>query len=225
MLFLVTISLTSNAQTYIPLADNTSIESNADIKILGGDYNITDSGNDGILQLNNAENVVIDGDSVMVNGNTYAGYLLKITNSNHVVIKNFVSANHFKYAAYITGSTNIEIYNCDFSYNKVDSSGWIDVWAGYTGALGGGVLFYNCDSVSVHDNIMKLQNDGVALYNSAHAEVYNNHFEWNTSFGIRMYFTDSSSLHDNIANHINRPYTDPSDCDSPDRFKRKQGAA
>ena len=212
LLFLVTGSFASHAQTYIPLADNTSIESNTDIKILGGDYSITDSGNDGILQINNAENVVIDGDSVMVNGNTYAGYLIKITNSNNVVIKNFVSANHFKYAAYITGSTNIEIYNCDFSYNKVDSSGWIDVWAGYTSALGGGVLFYNCDSVSVHDNIMKLQNDGVALYNSAHAEVYNNHFEWNTSFGIRMYFTDSSSIHDNIANHINRPYTDPSDC-------------
>ncbi len=50
------------------------------------------------------------------------------------------------------------------------------------------------------------------LYNSAHAEIDSNDFAWNTSYGIRMFWTDSSFIHDNVANHINRPLLDPSDC-------------
>jgi parallel beta-helix repeat protein len=148
----------------------------------------------------------------MVDGDNYTGYFIKIDNSDHILIKNFTLVNHFNYAVYITNSSNIEIEANNFSYNKVDSTGFIDVWAGYTDALGGGVICYNCDSVHIHGNMMKYQNDGVALYNSKKALIYFNDFSWNTSYGIRMFWADSSYIHHNNAAHINRPYTDPSDC-------------
>lgn len=202
----------TRAQTYLSLTDNMSIAGNSDIKVLGGNYNLQDAGNNGLIQISNASNIIIDGDSVYEDGQTFSGYLIKIDNSSNIVIKNFSSVVHLKYGVYATNSQNIEITNCNFSFNKVDSGGWIDVWSGYTSALGGGAMFYNCDSIHVHNSIMKLQNDGVALYNCVHAEIDNNDFAWNTSYGIRMYYTDSSVIHDNIAHHINRPFTDPSDC-------------
>ncbi|HYV94147.1 MAG TPA: right-handed parallel beta-helix repeat-containing protein [Chitinophagales bacterium] len=203
---------TIEAQTYLPLTDNMSVGSNSSIKILGDNYYLQDAGNDGLIQINNASNIIIDGDSVYEDGQNFYGYLIKIDHSSNIIIKNFSAGKGLYYGVYCTNSQNIEIDNCNFSFNKVDSGGWIDVWSGYTGALGGGAMFYNCDSVRVHNCTMKLQNDGVALYNSAHIEIDSNDFAWNTSYGIRMYWTDSSHIHDNIAHHINRPFTDPSDC-------------
>src|ERR1043165_3266324 len=189
---------TINAQTYLPLTDNISVTSNSNIKILGGNYNVQDASNDGLIQINNANNITIDGDSVNEDGQNFSGYLIKIDNSSNLIIRNFSSAKHLYYGVYCTNSSNIKISNCNFSFNKVDSGGWIDVWSGYTGALGGGVILYNCDSVRVHNCTMKLQNDGVALYNSAHIEIDSNDFAWNTSYGIRMFWTDSSYIHDNV---------------------------
>ena len=202
----------AKAQTYLSLSDNLVIPDNSNIKILGGTYDLQDTGNDGLIKIDNKHDVIIDGDSVIANGQNYSGYLIEISYSSNILIKNFESGNRFKYGVYVTHSDHIEIDNCNFSLNKTDSSGWIDVWSGYTLALGGGAMFYDCSNVWVHDCIMNLQNDGAALYNCTHAEVDSNDFAWNTSYGIRMYFTDSSSIHDNLASHINRPFTDPSDC-------------
>ncbi|MCX6271475.1 MAG: right-handed parallel beta-helix repeat-containing protein [Bacteroidetes bacterium] len=205
-------NVTVMSQIYLPLTDNMVISGNSMIKVAAGNYIIQDAGQDGLIQINNASNVIIDGDSVEVNGVNYSGYAIRINNSDHIQIKNFTTVNHFYYAVYITNSNHILINNCNFSYNKVDSSGWISVWTGYTSALGGGVMAYNCDSINVYGNLMKYQNDGVALYNCKKAMIHYNDFAWNTSYGIRMYFTDSSSINNNNCAHVNRPLTDPSDC-------------
>lgn len=200
------------SQICIPLTDNMDVGSNSVVKILGGVYSLADSGNDGLIRISNQQNVIIDGDSVFVDGMNFGGYLIRIENSSHIQIKNFPEAEKFFYAVSIENSDNILIENNNFSINKVDSAGWINVWAGFPAALGGGVILHNCDSVHIQNNILKLQNDGVALYNSKHIEVNGNDFAWNTSYGIRMYFTDSCYIHHNIANNINRPLTNPSDC-------------
>ncbi len=205
------ICLIANTQT-LPLTDNMVIASNTSLKIQPSVYNIQDTGQDGLIRLNGVSNVIIDGDSVEVDGISCSGYAIKIDNSDHILIKNFWSVRHMNYAVYVTNSHHVEIEACNFSYNKVDSVGFIDVWAGYTASLGGGVMCYQCDSVYVHGNLMKYQNDGVALYQCRETEIAFNDFSWNTSYGIRMFYTDSSYLHHNICSHVNRPLTDPSDC-------------
>jgi len=210
--YLVLISLAAACQTVIPLTDNMDFASNSWIQLQPGNYNLSDPGHDGLIRINNKQNVIIDGDGVYANGVNYGGYMIKINNSDNVKIRNFTSASHYKYAVYITNSKNIQINGCDFSYNKVDSSGWIDVWSDYTAALGGGVMMNNVDTASIFDNIMKWQNDGVALYHCDSISLSGNDFSWNTSYGIRMFFTDSCDVHDNICSHVNRPLTDPSDC-------------
>jgi parallel beta-helix repeat protein len=210
LLFALSSSL--SAQTYMNVVDNTDISSYSWIVFNPGTYTVPDPGNDGVIRINNKEHIILDGSGVTVDGTTFTGYMIKINNSKNIIIRNFAAVKHFKYAVYITNSDSIEIYNCNFSYNKVDSTGWIDVWADYQQALGGGVMIYHGTNVNIHDNVMNMQNDGVALYHCAHIEVGQNNFDRNTSYGIRMFWTDTCYIHHNQSAHINRPYTNPSDC-------------
>jgi parallel beta-helix repeat protein len=200
------------AQTYIPITNNLNINSNSNIKFIAGNYVFTDPGLDGVIKINDVHDVILDGDSCTVDGQNYSGYMIRISNSQRITIKNFDSVFKYKYAVYITGSDHIIINGNDFSGNKVDSSGWIDVWADYNAALGGGVMMYQSRATEIFDNIMKYQNDGVALYHCDSINIYDNDFAWNTSYGIRMFWTDTCHIYANTSNHINRPQTDPSDC-------------
>ncbi|MCX6247121.1 MAG: right-handed parallel beta-helix repeat-containing protein [Bacteroidetes bacterium] len=200
------------AQTRIPITNNMVINSNSNIKFIPGDYVFADPELNGVIQITGKQNILLDGDSCTVNGTNFGGYMIKIDNSSNIRIQNFDSVFNYKYAVYITNSSHININGNDFSRNKVDSSGWIDVWADYQSALGGGVMMYQCRSANIFNNIMKYQNDGIALYHCDSIRAYDNDFAWNTSYGIRMFWTDSCHLYNNLASHINRPLTDPSDC-------------
>ncbi|MCX6305260.1 MAG: right-handed parallel beta-helix repeat-containing protein [Bacteroidetes bacterium] len=210
--FAAILSSATSAQTYLPITDNMVIAGNSNIKFAAGNYVIPDVPADGVIQISGVKNVVLDGDSCRVNGVGNAGYMIKITNAHNIVIKNFDSVFGYKYAVHIMNSDHITINGNVFCRNKVDSSGWIDVWADYTQALGGGVMMYQSRAASIHDNVMTMQNDGVALYHCDSISIHDNDFSWNTSFGIRMFWTDTCHIYRNNCAHVNRPLTDPSDC-------------
>jgi nitrous oxidase accessory protein NosD len=205
-------SIGLSAQTYLPITDNLVINSNSNLKFAAGNYSFPDASADGVIQLNGVQNVILDGDSCFVDGVGKTGYMIKINNSHNIVIRNFDSVFRYKYAVYITNSDHITINNNVFCHNKVDSSGWIDVWANYTQALGGGVMMYQSRAAHIYNNEMTLQNDGVALYHCDSIKIHDNDFSWNTSFGIRMFWTDSCHIYQNNCSNVNRPLTDPSDC-------------
>jgi parallel beta-helix repeat protein len=208
-MFLIVVAM---AQTYIPISDNMQISSNSNIKFAAGNYTFPDLPADGVIQINDKENIILDGDSCRVNGVGFAGYMIKVTNSHNIVIKNFDSVFHYKYAVHIMNSDHITINGNVFCHNKVDSAGWIDVWADYTQALGGGVMMYQSRAAHIFNNNMTKQNDGVALYHCDSLRIHDNDFSWNTSYGIRMFWTDSCQIYRNNCSHINRPETNPSDC-------------
>ena len=212
VIILVFVVSAASAQSYIPITNNMTIGSYSNIKFAAGNYIFSDTPGDGVIQINGVHNVVLDGDSCTVDGVGSSGYMIKINNAYNIVIKNFDSVFRYKYAVYITNSDHITINGNVFCRNKVDSSGWIDVWADYTQALGGGVMMYNSRAAHIFDNVMTLQNDGVALYHCDSVSLHNIDFSWNTSYGIRMFWTDSCHIYQNNCAHTNRPLTDPSDC-------------
>lgn len=200
------------SQTYIPITNNMVVPSNSNIKFAAGNYVFNDSPANGVILLSNVHDVILDGDSCRVDGVVFNGYMIKITNSHHITIRNFDSVYRYKYAVYVTNSHHITITGNNFCRNRVDSSGVIDVWADYTGSLGGGVMMYQSRAVVIRNNVMTRQNDGVALYHCDSITLGNNDFSWNTSFGIRMFWTDTCFIQQNNCSHVNRPHTDPSDC-------------
>ena len=206
------LALAASAQTYLPITDNLVISSNSNIKFAGGAYTFPDAALDGVIRVDGVQNVILDGDSCRVNGVGYAGNMIKVTNSHNITIKNFDSVFGYKYAVHIMNSDHITINGNVFCSNKVDSSGWIDVWADYNQALGGGVMMYQGWAANIYGNIMTMQNDGVALYHCDSVRIHDNDFSWNTSYGIRMFHTDTCHIYQNNCSHVNRPFTDPSDC-------------
>ncbi|HSG68126.1 MAG TPA: NosD domain-containing protein, partial [Bacteroidales bacterium] len=212
LLLTMILAIQAQSQTYIDPVDNTDLESNTTYVINPGTYSVPDPGNDGVLRIDGKENIIIDASGVSVQGNNYSGYFIKVNNSSNIVIRNFDLVHQYYYATYITGGDYIEIHDCNFNFNKVDSSGWISIWTNYTSALGGGVMMYQVNHALIHDNNMRFQNDGVALYHCDNIDIWDNDFSWNTSFGIRMYFTDTCHIHYNNCSHVNRPFTNPSDC-------------
>jgi parallel beta-helix repeat protein len=200
------------ALSQTPLTDDIDVGSNTQLNLMPGQYQLPDAGGDGLIRVVGQSNIVIDGAGVEVDGQNFTGNLIRIDSAQNVVIRNFKGGRGFYYAVYVTNSRNIVLENCRFDWNRVDSIGWISIWTDIDQSLGGGALFSRCDSVLVQNDTMQFQNDGVALYHCKHVEVRDCNFSWNTSFGVRMYFTDSSSIHHNNCSHVNRPYTNPSDC-------------
>jgi parallel beta-helix repeat protein len=199
------------AQVRMVLQDNWEIPSDTWIKIIPDTYHVSDVARDGVIQIVNKSNVIIDGDSVVVHGNTFSGYFILIVNSENVVIRNFRCVDSMYYALFARNSRHIQVVNCNFSGNRKDSIGYINVWTDVDQALGGGVLMDSCSSSTASGNVMKNSNDGIALYHCDSITVNDNDLSWNTSYGIRMYWTNGCSIHHNICSHTNR-LTDQSDC-------------
>jgi len=200
-----------SAQTTIDLADDTEIQSGANITINPGEYQIQDITNNGILRIVNKNDVSIDGRDVLVSGMDTSGYLIYMENSTNVTIKNFSSASGFHYAIRAKNCSGLTIENNNFSYNQKDTLGWIFIWTGTGDALGGGVLLDDCRDSEIMGNTMVQQNDGIAMYNCDSIHIHDNTLNWNCGFGVRMNFTDNCNIHNNDCSHVNR-ITDPSDC-------------
>lgn len=200
------------AQTYLPLSNNLILNSNDNVKIIAGEYAFQDPEADGVIRLLGVDNVVIDGDSVTVDGSSFEGYFIYIEDCSNITIRNFELAGGYFYAVYAFNSSEITIENCTFSGNKRDDEGWIVIFEGPEGAHGGGVFMNQCSQSTIQGNTMQDQNDGVALYQSDHITLSENNLSWNTSYGIRMYHTHYCTIQFNDCSHINRPLTDPSDC-------------
>ena len=198
-------------QTYLPLTDNMAIASNSTIKIISGNYSFADSAADGVIQILNKQNIVIDGDSVYVDGTDTLGYMILIDSSSNIILKNFEAVKGYFYAVCIRNSSNITINNNVFSNNKVDSIGWIWIKDGAALAHGGGVFIDKSSSINLYDNTMQYQNDGIALYYCDNITIYDNNLSWNTGFGIIMFYTDTCYVHHNNCSYTDR-INDPSDC-------------
>jgi parallel beta-helix repeat protein len=205
-------SATTFAQTIVPLTNNLVVNSGDHLQFETGNYAFSDIEEDGVLQLNGVQNVILDGAGVTINGSTFNGYFIFMENCDNVTIRNFELAEGYFYAIYAVNSTNITIEDNTFSNNQRDDEGWIVIFDGPEFAHGGGVFMDQCSAVMIQSNDMNEQNDGVALYNCEDITVIDNDLSWNTSFGIRMYHTHNSFIDNNNCSHTNRALTDPSDC-------------
>ncbi len=200
-----------SAQTSIEISDDFQALSNTNYVVTPGQYDVRDVGKDGLFQIVNKENVVIDGADVEVRGLDSTGYFILIENSSNITIRNFKSVGQYYYAIKAKNCTGLSIEGNNFSFNRKDTVGWIFIWSSVNEALGGGVLLDNCRDSEIKQNTMIQQNDGVALYNCDNIHVHENTLNWNCGFGIRMNFTNNCSIHHNDCSHVNR-LTDPSDC-------------
>ncbi len=201
---IVALSVPSRAQTVVTPHAGMVIGSDSNIKLSPGYYSFLDTNQTGIIQIVGVHDVVLDGDSVTLNGTNYTGYGIVIRNSSNVQIRNFTAIDSFFYAIRIDSSSNVTVNGCDLSYNKNDTSGWLNVWTDVGNANGGGVLVNRSEGANLSHNVMKYSNDGIAMYHCASDTILNNDLSYNTAYAIRMFFSDSNDVENNQASHVYR---------------------
>lgn len=192
------------AQTLVTPHAGMVIGSNSNIKLAPGYYSFLDTNKTGIIRIVGVHDVVIDGDSVTLNGTNYTGYGILIENSSNVQIRNFTAIDSFFYAIRIDSSSNVTVTGCNLSYNKNDTSGWLNVWTDVGNANGGGVLVNRSTGANLSNDVMKYSNDGIAMYHCASDTILNDDLSYNTAYAIRMFFSDSNDVENNQASHVYR---------------------
>ncbi len=69
------------AQTSVDLTDDIDVESNSELRINPGLFEIQDVAHDGLIRVIDREQVIIDGTDVQVSGLDTTGYLIYLENS------------------------------------------------------------------------------------------------------------------------------------------------
>ena len=154
----------SSAQPCVTPTDDLTIPSNTTVSLCPGTYTLTDALWDGILRVENAHDVTIDGAGVQLNGPGRSGYAILIRNSSRVTLRNFSGISGYFDAVRVEQSDSVVIDSCTAVNNARDDAGFIDVWSDVGQAHGGRRAFRRLPvriglPLRIHG-----ANDGVALY-------------------------------------------------------------
>lgn len=129
----------------------------------------------------------------------------------NITIKN-LNAHGYKIALVARDTDNLQIINCDFSYNwkqrlrstpeREDLSDWMsfhrnenDEWLRF----GAGIYLNNCDNFLVEGTTIVGGQCGLMITNSDHGTVKNNNFSFLSAIGLGMYRSSFNTvMHNNI---------------------------
>ncbi|MBT3243521.1 MAG: T9SS type A sorting domain-containing protein [Bacteroidetes bacterium] len=198
---------------YYPVIENMQFFSDTDILLLPGSYTLPDKNEPGVIRLHNIENLSLDGTALNTIGDNGNGICLHLENCSYIDLKNFESISGYFYGIKMINCHHILVDNCNVSDNKKDMDGWIHIWGGPDMAHGGGVFLDHCNDITLTNNILTGQNDGIAAYTCSQMTLRANKCSNNTGYGIRLFHSDDNLLEDNNCSEVNRN-TDPSDCAS-----------
>jgi len=195
---------TATAQPCVTPVDDLLLTSNTTVTLCPGTYTLTDALGDGLLRVDNAHDVTIDGAGVQLIGPGRSGYAILIRNSSRVTLRNFAGISGYFYAVRVEESDSVVIDSCTAVGNARDDAGFIDVWSDVSQAHGGAVLFDRSRYGTVSRCVFTGSNDGVALYHCAGMTIARNNLSRNTAFAVRMFYADSCVVLENDGSHTYR---------------------
>ena len=191
-------------QPCVTPADDLLIPSDTTILLCPGTYSVADAQLDGVIRVEDAHDVTIDGTGVQLNGPGRTGYAILVKNSSRVTIRNFAGISGYFYAVRVEQSDSVVIDSCTAQNNARDDAGFIDVWSDVAQAHGGAVLYDRSRYGVVSHCVFTGSNDAVALYNCVGMTIARNNLSNNTAFAVRMFHTDSCLVVDNDGSHTYR---------------------
>lgn len=155
-------------------------------------------------------NAVLQGSGNVSNPNQFYGLAILIKKgSANIVLKN-ASIHGFKVAVLAEHVTNLNVNNCNFSYNyrqqlhsnwqREDISDWMsfhhnekDEWLRY----GTGIYLKYCNKAVISNNIIKNGQCGLLMTGCDSAQIFDNNFSFNSALGIGMYRSSNNNIYHN----------------------------
>lgn len=198
------------------------------VKIITGSYlmNGSDSLQEPVITIK-GDNITVDFNGAELKGssnkewpNEFYGTAIIIKGGKNIVVKN-ANIHGYKIAVIGTNVENLDIQNCNFSYNyrqklhssrlEEDVSDWMsyhhnenDEWLRY----GAGIYLRNCNKINIHNNIIMGGQCGLMITNCNDGLVYNNNFSFNSGIGIGMYRSSRNKILHNQLDFNVRGYSD-----------------
>ncbi|MBD0286591.1 MAG: right-handed parallel beta-helix repeat-containing protein, partial [Flavisolibacter sp.] len=202
LVLLVFLSFFSQAQEIV-LKDGITLSSS--VKIKKGDYKLTSVNDKPVLNIK-GDNITIDFNNARLIGNTskqtpdqFSGIAIQVVQGKNITIKN-LAAKGYKVALIARNVENLNIENCNFSYNyrqhlnsnqeKEDLSDWMsyhhnekDEWLRY------GAAFYlrGCNNATISNCKVTGGQNALMLMECNDGMIYNNDFSFNSGIGIGLY--------------------------------------
>jgi parallel beta-helix repeat protein len=124
------------------------------------------------------------------------------------------SAHGYYYGLRVETSDSFAVTNCDLSDNWVDPNSlgsnapWLNINAFPNLSdrvnLGGGLFMRQCSGVTIADNVMTGQENGMDLYEVTAGLITGNDCSYNTGWGIHLNASTDNTIDDNVMDHCIR---------------------
>jgi len=217
MIFL-SIVLVPNLCAQIKL-NKPGLKINTSISIVKGDYlleatNNTDplidiSGNDITIDFNNT---VLSGSKNITEPDKFNGVAVHIHDCKNVTIMN-ATIKGYKIAVLAQNVSNLNIVNCNFSYNYrpklysqkeyEDYADWLSYHHNEKGewkSYGAAVYLVSCNEAFIKSVKIEQGFNGVMLTNCNKCQLYNNNIQYNSGVGIALYrSSDNKIMHNKLS--------------------------
>ena len=158
------------------------------------------------------KDMILDGAATGQLPDSFKGLGVLVRNGSNITIKN-LKARGYKVALLAEGVANLQLLNCDLSYNyrqklystreRENFQDWMsyhhnenDEWLRY----GAAVYLKNCNNALVKGLYIKQGQNGLMLVNCYDGLFYNNIIEFNSGIGIGMYRSSRNKIMNNQLN-------------------------
>lgn len=155
-----------------------------------------------------ADNVTLDGHGATILGTEKTSSQgIRVDGRKNISIKNIRILNYY-HGISIKNSTGIEISHCTITLTTEFQSNtlFLDIWKPAAQAYGGAIFLEQVTNVSIHDNDLQHQMNGLLCYQCNGLTVENNLANYCSGFGFHLYETCDSTFINNYADYCCRYY-------------------
>ena len=152
-----------------------------------------------------SDNVTLDGNGATLIGNNRLGRGVTVQGRNNVTIKNLNLRDYF-HGIYAEDIDNLCVTNCQITSTAEvkANTAFLDIWLSAQQAYGGGILLVNVRNSQINDNDLQHQMNGLLLYDCDTVSVHDNNASYCSGFGIMLSNTQSSEFVGNFADYCSR---------------------
>jgi parallel beta-helix repeat protein len=161
-----------------------------------------------------SDNVTLDGQGATILGTDKTGEGIRITGRKNILVKNLRILN-FYHGISINNSSGVEIMNCTVTRTAEIPANtlFLNIWKPFSEAYGAAIFLNEVTEISLHDNDLQHQMNGLLSYHCKRLTVTNNIANYCSGFGFHLYETCDSTFTGNYADYCCRYYLSDSGTD------------
>lgn len=157
-----------------------------------------------------ADGVTLDGNGAVLIGRTHSGTALLVRGRRNVTIRN-LNIRRFRHGIRLERCVDSTIASCRIRDTKEiePDSTFLDIWTPADRAYGAGILLIDCRNITVTDNDLQHQQNGLSLYGCEGCTITANNASFCSGWGIHLNASSRNVIRSNVADWCCRIFVRP----------------